>query len=179
MNKHLFILGAALLLPFAPLSATVAAPKSAGDVVIISTGDRQTPGYRVRVTPDGTLSSALVPRGHHTPIRHSDMLIALTRQRFFADLAKAEPVSKLPTGTITAPFGRQGGRRGRGGRGRSGQRAAAVTPGRINPYPEVFVRHHGQQSPNLRQASSEQGRALYQDVKQILSVLRLPIPNVP
>ncbi len=177
MNKHLFTLGAALLLPFAPLSAAVAAPKTAGDVIIVSTGDRLTPGYRVTVTPGGALSSALVPRGHHTPIRRSDMLIAVNRQRFFTDLTKAEPVSNLPTGTITAPSGRQGRRRGRGGRG--GQRTAATTPVGINPYPEVFVRYQGRQSPNLRQASSASGQALYQDVKQILQVLRLPIPDQP
>ncbi len=176
MKKQALILSAALL-PLIFASASIAAPRSAGEVVIINTGDRVTPGYRVTVGPHGSLMGVLTPAGRRTPIRRTDKMIAATRQRFFADLASAEPVSKLPTGTITAPFGRQGGRRR--GRGRGGQGTAVTTPGRVNPYPEVFVRYQGQQSPNLRQASSEQGRVLYQDVKQILQILRLPIPNVP
>lgn len=180
MNKQALILSAALL-PLVLAPASVAAPRSAGEVVIINTGDRATPGYRVTVGPHGSLTGVLIPAGRRTPIRRTDRMIAATRQRFFADLTNAEPVSKLPTGSIPMPFGQQGGRQGgrHGRRGRGGQGTVVTTPGRVNPYPEVFVRYQGQQSPDLRQASSEQGRVLYQDVKQILQVLRLPIPNVP
>ena len=177
MKTQPLMLWAALLPGLLAAGPILAAPKSTGEVTIVSTGDRITPGYRVTVQPSGALSSALVPRGQHTPIRRSNTLIALNRERFFADLAKAGPLPNLPTGSVTAPFGQQGGRRG--GRGRGGQRTPAFTPGRVNPYPKIFVRYHGKLSPNLRQASSEQGRVLYQDVKQILSILRLPIPNVP
>lgn len=45
--------------------------------------------------------------------------------------------------------------------------------------PEIFVRYRGRLSSNLRAASSASGQALYQDVKQILQVLRLPIPDQP
>ena len=147
MNKQALILSAALL-PFVLASASVAAPRSAGEVIIINTGDRVTPGYRVTVEPSGALASALVPTGRRKPIRRANKMIAVNRRRFFADLTSAGPLGSLPTGgTASAPA--------------------------------VYVRYHGQQSPNLRTASSTSGQMLYQDVKQILQVLRLPIPDVP
>ena len=174
MNKQALVLGAALLLPFALISASAAAPQSAGQVVIINTGDRVTPGYRVTVGPHGSLTGVLTPTGRHTPIRRTDRMIAVNRQRFFADLAQAEPLANLPAGGTAAPQAPRSGRRGRGGR-RQG------TPGTptVSSLPQVFVRYNGQQSPNLRTAGSTSGRMLYQDVKQILQVLRLPIPDVP
>lgn len=179
MKTQPLILWAALLPGLLAARPTQAAPKSGGEVTIISTGDRQTPGYRVTVTAGGALASTLTPRGHHAPIRRSDTLIAANRERFFADLAKAEPVSRLSTGAITSAGPR--GVRGRNGRRGFRQQQAPGGASRQAPsaYPEVFVRYQGRQSPNLRQASSEPGRVLYQDVKQILQVLRLPIPNVP
>ena len=148
MNKQALILGAALLLPLAIPSGSVAAPRSAGEVVIFKTGDRLTPGYRVTVEPSGALASALVPTGRRKPIRRASKMIAVSRKRFFADLANAGPLGGLPAGGIGS-------------------------------LPAVYVRYHGQQSPNLRTASSTSGQMLYQDVKQILQVLRLPIPDVP
>ena len=166
MNNHLYSLSAVLLLTFAQISAAVAAPAPAGEVVIINTGDRLTPGYRVTVQPSGVIASTLVPRGHHLPIRRTDKMIPVIRRRFFSDLAKAKPLQSLPTGSLNAPSMQQ--------RGRS-----RVATGRVNANPEIFVRYQGHQSPNLRQVNTKPGRVLYQDVKQILSVLRMPIPNVP
>ena len=180
MKTQPWILWAALLPGLLAAGPMLAAPKSGGEVTIISTGDRQTPGYRVTVQSGGALSSALTPRGQHTPIYRTNTLIAANRQRFFADLAKAEPVSQLSTGAVTSA----GPRGVRGRNGRRGFRQQQQAPGGASrqapsAYPEIFVRYQGRQSPNLRQANSEPGRVLYQDVKQILQVLRLPIPNVP
>ncbi len=169
--RQALILSAALL-PLVLASASAAAPRSTGEVVIINTGDRLTPGYRVTVEPNGALASTLVPAGQRTPIHRTDKMIAVNRQRFFADLASAEPLANLPTGSLPAASAR------RGRRGRGAPQAAAGTAG-VNPYPQVFVRYQGRQSPNLRTANSTPGQVLYQDVKQILQVLRLPIPNVP
>ena len=146
--KQAFTLWAALVMPLIVTSACVAAPRSSSNVVIISTGDHLTPGYHVTVTPGGVISSVLVPRGGRRPIRATNRMIAVNRQRFFADLAAASPLSALPTDAL-------------------------------GTAPRIFVRSHGQQSSNLRAASSTSGKALYQDVKQILQVLRLPIPNEP
>ena len=169
LMRQAFTLGAVLLLPLALTPASVAAPQGTGAVTLISTGDRLTPGYRVTVQPDGALASALVPYGHQKPLRRTDRMIAVNRQRFFADLAAAEPLSALPTGTpASAAPGRHGRR----------SRQAAPVPG-VTPFPQVFVRYRGRLSPNLRAASSTPGKALYQDVKQILQVLRLPIPDQP
>ncbi len=173
MHKQALIFGAALLLAL-PL-ASGAAPPAADQVVIINTGDRLTPGYQVTVGPHGSLTSVLVPSGQRTPIRRTDRMIAANRQRFFADLAGAAPLSNLPTGSVAASGS---GRRGRGGR-RGGTSSPSITAAGVNPLPQVFVRYKGRQSPNLRAASSQSGRVLYQDVKQILQVLRLPIPDVP
>ncbi len=148
MKKQALISGAALLLPLVLASASIATPRSAGEVVIINTGDRVTPGYRVTVEPSGALASALVPTGRRKPIRRTNRMAALNRRRFFADLSNAGPLGSLPgAGTLSAPA--------------------------------VYVRYHGQQSPNLRTASTASGQMLYQDVKQTLQVLRLPIPDTP
>ncbi len=147
MNKQALILSVSLL-PLVLASASVAAPRPAGEVVIINTGDRLTPGYRVTVEPNGALASALVPTGGRKPIRRTNKMIAVNRRRFFADLASAGPLNSLQgAGTGSAPA--------------------------------VYVRYHGQLSPNLRTASSQNGQVLYQDVKQILQVLRLPVPDFP
>ena len=145
--KQAFTLWAALVMPLVVTSACVAAPRSS-NVVIISTGDRLTPGYHVTVTPSGVISSVLVPRGGKRAIRATNRMIAVNRQRFFTDLASAGPLAALPTDAL-------------------------------GTAPRIFVRSRGQQSSNLRAARSASGQALYQDVKQILQVLRLPIPNEP
>ena len=155
MKTQLLALGAVLALPFSAISASVAASHGAGEVVIVNTGDRLTPGYRATVGPTGRLTAVLNPIRGQKPIRRTNSMIPATRQRFFADLAKAEPLNRLSVGATAF----------RGGARISG--------------PQVFVRFHGQQSPNLRDAQSASGRDLYQDVKQILQVLRLPIPDVP
>ena len=147
--RQAFTFCAVLLLPFAFASAALSAPRpAAGLVTIISTGDRLTPGYRVTVAPSGVISSALVPRGQRRAIRRKDRMIAVNRQRFFADLAASSPLNAVPTNASGSA-------------------------------PEIFVRYRGRLSPNLRAARSTSGQALYQDVKQILQVLRLPIPDVP
>ena len=169
MNKQALISTPALLLMLIIAPASNAAPHGAQAVTIINTGDRLTPGYRVTVQPSGALSSALVPFGQKTAIRQANQMIAVNRQRFFADLAAAEPLASLPTGSAAAPAA---GRRGRRAR------QTAPTPG-ITSYPQVYVRYQGRQSPNLRAAGSAAGRSLYQDVKQVLQVLRLPIPDSP
>ena len=142
-----FTLCAALLLPLMLTPVSGAAPRSS-TATIISTGDRLTPGYSVTVSPQGVISSALVPRGRRRAIRRTDRMITVNRQRFFADLAAAGPLNR-------------------------------VRAGASGSFPRVFVRYHGQLSPNLRAAHSTSGKALYQDVKQILQVLRLPIPDQP
>ena len=139
---------AALLLPVALASASIAAPPRAGEVVIYSTGDRLTPGYRVTVEPNGVLSSVLVPFHHGKPLRRKDRMIAANRRRLFSDLANAGPLTSLPTEASGSA-------------------------------PQIFVRYQGRRTPNLRAASSQGGQVLYQDVKQILQVLRLPIPDQP
>ncbi len=142
-----FTLGAALLLPLALTPAAGAVPRSS-TVTIVSTGDSLTPGYRVTVSPNGVISSSLVTQGRRQVIHRTDRMIAVNRQRFFADLAANGPLNRVQAGA-------------------SGS------------FPRVFVRYHGQLSPNLRTARSSAGQALYQDVKQILQVLRLPIPDQP
>ena len=146
--KQAFTLWAALVIPLVVTSACVAAPRSSSNVVIISTGDRMTPGYHVTVTPGGVISSVLVPRGGRRPIRATNRMIAVNRQRFFSDLASAGPLAAMPTDSFGSA-------------------------------PRIYVRYQGHLSPNLRAAESAPGQALYQDVKQILQVLRLPIPNEP
>ena len=147
--RQAFTFCAVLLLPLVFTSAALAAPRpAAGLVTIISTGDRVTPGYRVTIFPNGVLLSVLVPRGRRQAIRRTDRMIAVNRQRFFADLAASSPLNTVPTNASGSA-------------------------------PEIFVRYRGRLSPNLRAATSMSGQALYQDVKQILQVLRLPIPNQP
>ncbi len=178
MKKQALILGASLLLPAAFLSNAAAAPQTAGQVVIINTGDRLTPGYRVTVGPHGSLTGVIAAARQRTSIRRTDRMVSVNRQRFFADLAQAEPLSNLPTGSVAAPPASGSGRRGRGRR-QVGTASPGLRAAGINPLPQVFVQYKGQQSSNLRAASSPSGQALYQDVKQILQVLRLPIPDVP
>lgn len=169
--KPALLLCASLILPLSAQSASVAAPRNTRDVVIISTGDRLTPGYRVTVEPDGALASTLVPFGQKTPIRQTDKMIAINRERFFADIASAEPLTNLPTGAVTgAPMGR-------GNRRRNARQPAAARRSSIRP--QIYLEYKGRTSPNLRAVNSTAGRVLYQDVKQILQVLRLPIPNTP
>ena len=140
----------------------------ADSVTIINTGYGALPGYRITVGRDGHISSAMQPRLRATAIVRSDQMTALNRQEFFRDLSKAGPLSALPTGTgQRAMIGRRG-------------RRTMVPSMTVNvPGPQVFVLYRGQRTPNLRAAGSYAGKTLYQDVKKIMQVLRLPIPNVP
>ena len=163
---------ASLILPFAFQSASLAAPRnSASEVVIINTGDRLTPGYHVTVEPNGALTSVLVPFGQKTPLRRTGSMIPLNRQRLFADIARAEPLANLPTGTVAGAQTRRGGQR------RNARQPAGAS--RPTPRPQIYLEYQGSTSPNLRAVNSTAGRVLYQDVKQILQVLGLPIPNIP
>ncbi|MGI4787632.1 MAG: hypothetical protein ACRYFS_02150 [Janthinobacterium lividum] len=158
---------AALTLAFASSSPARAAPQPAGEVIIINTGDRLSPGYRVTVQSNGILSATLFPYPGQKPVHRTDKMIALNRERLFADLAKAEPLARLSTSSST----------GRIRTNRNAQRVAQAEASLSSP--QILVRFHGQQSPNLRAAGSTPARVLYQDIKQVLEVLRLPIPNQP
>lgn len=180
MKTQSLILWMALLPGLLAAGPTLAAPAAGGTVTIVNTGVGLTPGYRAIVAPNGALSATLKPRRGRT-IHRDNMLIALTRKRFFADLQKAEPIDRLPTGTIAL----SGSRQVKGGQGnrrfREQQTVPAGSARRLNVTgrPQVYIVYGGKQSPNLRTVNSDAGRALYQDVKQILQVLRMPIPNVP
>ena len=152
MNKR-FLMPLTLLTLFTaatPLANAAPQRPASGGIVIINGGDRLTPGYRVLVSSSGKLTAVMTPRSRRTPIRRTNQMTAINRQRLFSDLARAEPLNRL----------------GQGG----GPSSSGV---------QVFVRYRGQQSPNLRAVRSSAGKTLYQDVKQALQVLRLPIPDVP
>lgn len=145
--------------------AVKGAAPAAGGITIINSGDAYVPGYRITVGPNGELRAASFPRNGGPTIRRRDQMTTEIHRRFLADLAKAAPVNALSTGAV-APAGRQG-------------RRVQVTLPRQVYGAQVYVIYQTRTSPNLRMASSAAGKTLYQDVKQIMSVLRLPVPNVP
>ncbi len=140
----------------------------ANSVTIINTGYGALPGYRITVAQDGHLSSAMQPRFRAKPIVRTDQMTTLNRQEFFRDLRKAEPLNALSTGANPR------GRKGRRGRRTMAQGMAVNVPG-----PGVYILYRRQRTPNLRAVGSAAGKALYQDVKKIMQVLRLPIADVP
>ena len=97
-------------------------------------------------------------------------MTAYNRQQFFADLAKASPLNALAAPTSSsAPTDR---------RGRRSRNSKPLKPAYLTG-PQIYVVYKGQTTPNLRVASSPAGKELYQDVRKIIGVLRLPIPNYP
>ena len=126
---------------------------------IVNSGSGRIPGYRIYVGAGGRLQSAVTLRSGATRNRRRGYLIAPQTRRFFSDLKAAMPLAALPTG-----------RRAQRGQGLIRDTAPGI---------HISMRYHGQQSPDLRQVSSANGKRLYQDVKHILAVLRQPVPNVP
>ncbi len=185
----------ALTLTFAVLPGTAApkkaartAPKAAADTVtIINSGDRLSPGYRVTVTDSGAVHGIVRTHSGKTTIDRKGQMIGPTRERLFADLHNAEPLNRLSTessntSSTTAPQaspqqGRQGRRGRRGGFGNRPQPNTTYTAPMTGP--QVFVLYRGVRSPNLRAASDDKGKELYQRVKQAIEVVRLPIPDMP
>ncbi len=143
---------------------------AAQSVTIINTGGPIIPGYRITVGPEGQLSSTLQPRNGAKAIVRTDQMTSLNRHRFFRDLTKAGPLNALPVGTGQ---GMTGSRRGRRNRAMPQNMAGSLSG------PQVYVLYRGRQTPNLRAAGSSAGKAIYQDVKQIMNVLRMPIPDYP
>ena len=157
-------IGAAALVALATLPAgTRAAPRTRGAArapsdfaYIYNSGGRALPGYRVYVGANGHLSSVILLRSGRTTGGRKGKLTPAVVRRFFADLAAAGPVGALPSQPL--------------GMGDTSMDAPTV---------RVFVRYHGEQSPNLRRSVSGAGARVYQDAKQIVQVLRLPIPDNP
>ncbi len=146
-------------------------------LTIINSGDRLSPGYRVTVTPAGTVHGVVRTRSGRITIDRRDVMIAPTRERLFEDLKDAAPLDRLRTDENNiASQNRQQGRRGR--RGYSNRTPAPTYTGRVTG-PQVYVIYRGVRSPNLRAAGDDKGKELYQRVKQAIEVVRLPIPNVP
>ncbi len=123
---------------------------------IFNSGGGALPGYRVYVGANGHLSSVILLRSGRTTGGRRGTLTPTVARRFFADLAAAGPVGALPS----QPLGTD-----------DTQMEA--------PTVRVFVRYHGEQSPNLRRSASGAGAKVYQDAKQIVQVLRLPVPDNP
>lgn len=161
---------AAVTIGGGPSRAQTNSAAASQSVTIINTGYGLLPGYRITVSPSGQLSGTMQPRYRARPIVRTDQMIAANRKRFFSDLAKAGPLNALPMGRGQAPAGNR--------RGRRAQNSPPIPVGSL-AGPQVFVLYRGQQTPNLRAAGSSTGQAIYQDVKQIMQVLRLPIPDYP
>ena len=140
-------------------------PAATGSILILNTGDAYVPGYRITVGPNGELTSASFPRNGGPTIRRRDQMTPANHQRLLADLAKAAPVNALPIGKA-APAGRR-------------RRRVPPPPPAQACGAQVFVIYQKRESPNLRIAASGTGKILYQDIKQIMQVLRMPTPNVP
>lgn len=148
----------------APPAVKGAAPV-AGDITIIDTGDAYVPGYRITVGPAGELRAASFARNGGPTIRRRDQMTPEVHRRFLADLAKAAPVNAIPTGMVMS-------------RGRRRRRVQTPPPRPVYGA-QIFVVYQKRTSPNLRMAASRAGKTLYQDIKQIMSIVRLPVPNVP
>ena len=161
-------------------SRKATAQSAADTLTIINSGDRLSPGYRVTVTPAGAVHGIVRTRSGKTTIDRRDQMIGPTRDRLFEDLKDAAPLDRLGAngGTAAPQNNRQQGRRGRrGGFGNRTQTTPTYTA-RVTG-PQVFVIYRGIRSPNLRAASDDKGKELYQRVKQAIEVVRLPIPDVP
>lgn len=129
-------------------------PSHEDHAYIINSGTRTLPGYRIYVGSDGHLQSVTLQRNGRTSGGRNGSLIPAVSRRFFSDLAHAGPVGSLPT--------------------RSNARQNKPD---LAPNIRVYIRYHGRQSPDLRRASSLAGERLLQDAKQIIQVLRLPVPD--
>lgn len=157
-------IGAAALVALVTIPAgTRAAPRARGAArapsdfaYIYNSGGGALPGYRVYVGANGHLSSVILLRSGRVTGGRKGTLTPAVARRFFADLAAAGPVGALPSQPL--------------GRGDTPMDAPTV---------RVFVRYHGEQSPNLRRSVSGAGARVYQDAKQIVQVLRLPAPDNP
>lgn len=160
-NRRRFLILTAASLAFTPSLAAHAKPprraRAAADYAyVFNSGTGRLPGYRIYVDRSGHLSSAtLYQNGRTSGGRRGTLPPAVTR-RFFADLAAAGSVDALPM-TLSP----------------------AVASPNAAPGIRVTIHYHGRLSSDLRQASSGAGETLYQDVKQIVQVLRLPIPDTP
>ena len=125
-------------------------------VYIVNTGSFDIPGYRVYLGSNGKLSAVYLPRtGRHGP-RRTGSLTPLVTRRIFADLKQAYPINALPQG-------------------------AGLDTNLSGTAPEIriYLLYHNRQSPDLRNAASTAGKNLYQDVKQAIQAVRMPVPNVP
>ena len=123
---------------------------------VFNSGSRGLPGYRIYVDTNGHLSSATLLRSGRTTGGRKGTLSPAVRRRFFADLAAAGRVDALPI-----------------------MHSPAVHAANAAPGVRVTIHYHGRQSSDLRQAGNGAGETLYQDIKQIAQVLRLPIPDTP
>jgi len=125
-------------------------------VYIVNTGSFDIPGYRVYLGSNGKLSAVYLPHtGRHGP-RRTGSLTPLVTRRVFADLKQASPVNALPQG------------------------ARLDTNLSVDaPEVRIYVYYHNRQSPDLRTATNAAGKALYQDVKQAIQAVRMPVPNTP
>ena len=146
------------LTAFAPVHAkTPRRARAAADYAyVFNSGTGGLAGYRIYVDTNGHLSSATLYQSGRTSGGRRGTLTGAVTRRFFADLAAAGSVDALPM--TPSP---------------------AVTGANAAPGVRVTIRYHGRLSSDLRQASSGTGERLYQDVKQIVQVLRLPIPDTP
>ena len=160
MRPSLLLFVALLLLPALSASAKsvhrIRASASRDFAYIINTGNAQIAGYRVYVGANGRLSSVYLMRGGRRGVQRKGSLTPLVARRFFRDLAQAAPVNALPFAT----------------------RPETVQP-MDAPGIRIYVLYHNHQSPDLRQSASSAGEALYQDVKQAIQTVRLPVPNEP
>ena len=151
---------ALLLLPALSASAKSAhhsrAAVSRDFAYIINSGNTQISGYRVYVGANGRLSSVYLMRGGRRGVHRTGSLSPLVARRFFADLAQAAPLNALPYGV-----------------------RPETAPAMDAPGIRIYVLYHDQQSPDLRYSAGSAGKALYQDVKQAIQTVRMPVPNEP
>jgi len=123
---------------------------------IVNTGNIDVPGYRVFIGSNGRLSAIYLLRGGRRGGKRVGSLTPKVTRRIFVDLAQAVPVNALPQYDAQQ------------------MNSAADAPGI-----HIYIFYHGHQSPDLRLAASSTGKTLYQDVKQAIQAVRLPVPNTP
>ncbi len=154
----LFFICIALLLTASASARTThhRTPAPTDYVYIVNSGSFDIPGYRVYLGSNGKLAAVYLPHtGRHGPRRTASLTPLVTR-RIFADLKQASPVNALPQGA----------------------RLDTNLPVDA-PEVRIYVYYHTRQSPDLRTATSVAGKALYQDVKQAIQAVRMPVPNAP